>query len=150
MIQLLSIVDGCDGEVARLKFMKSQWGTWLDPILDRYVDTAVIAGLSYGYWIVTNNIYILPLAIFMTFVMMMDDYMGNKFKSEIGRKLSFGGLKFKRDSRLLVLALGAVTNQIILSFLVFTVLSQYKVLVKLVAGKRITEEIKNTSSYALK
>ena len=140
LIQFMSIVDGCDGEVARLKFMHSKWGTWLDPILDRYVDIAVIVGLSYGYWTVTNNIFIFPLAIFMTFVMMMDDYMGNKFKSEIGRKLRFGGLKFKRDSRLLVLALGAITSQIIFSFLIFTILSQYKVLVKLIAGKRIAEE----------
>ena len=38
MIQFLSIIDGCDGEIARLKFMKSFFGTWLDPILDRYVD----------------------------------------------------------------------------------------------------------------
>src|SRR3989338_8008624 len=39
MIQFLSIIDGCDGEIARLKFMKSFLGAWLDPIFDLYLDS---------------------------------------------------------------------------------------------------------------
>ena len=36
LAQLSSILDGCDGEIARLKLLKSKFGRWLDQVLDRY------------------------------------------------------------------------------------------------------------------
>lgn len=146
LTQFMSIFDGCDGEIARLKFMHSKWGVWLDPILDRYVDTAVIAGMAYGYWNVTGNKFILPIAVFMMLVMMLDGYMPNKFEVEIGRKLKFTGLKFKRDVRMLILALGAMTGQVLLAFIIFILFSQYKIIGRLIAGKRICEETKENYS----
>jgi 1L-myo-inositol 1-phosphate cytidylyltransferase / CDP-L-myo-inositol myo-inositolphosphotransferase len=50
LIQLASIIDGCDGEIARLKFQSSSFGAWLDTILDRYADVAIVVAISYGYW----------------------------------------------------------------------------------------------------
>jgi len=48
MIQISSIVDGCDGEVARLKYMESRFGDFLDAVLDRYADGFILLGiLSY-------------------------------------------------------------------------------------------------------
>jgi len=140
MIQLLSIVDGCDGEIARLKFIKSKWGAWLDPILDRYIDTLFIAGMSYGYWRITGNGIILPIAIFVMLAMMMEDYMPNKFLVEVGKKLKFQSIEFKRDLRSVVLALGAITNLIIPALLIFLIISQFRVIGRLLAGKKISEE----------
>jgi phosphatidylglycerophosphate synthase len=34
LFQLASILDGCDGEVARLKFQGSKWGGWYDTVSD--------------------------------------------------------------------------------------------------------------------
>ncbi len=34
LVQLQSILDGCDGEIARLKFQGSRLGEWLDNVLD--------------------------------------------------------------------------------------------------------------------
>ena len=34
--QFASVIDGCDGEIARLKFLKSDFGRWFDAVLDRY------------------------------------------------------------------------------------------------------------------
>jgi len=34
LVQLQSILDGCDGEIARLKFKSSKIGEWLDNVLD--------------------------------------------------------------------------------------------------------------------
>ena len=140
MIQLLSIVDGCDGEIARLKFVKSKWGAWLDPILDRYIDTVFIAGMSYGYWHVTGNGIILPIAVFVMLAMMMEDYMPNKFLREVGKKLKFRSFDFKRDLRSVVLALGAITNLIIPALVIFLIITQFRVIGRLIAGKRISEE----------
>ena len=33
--QFASVIDGCDGEIARLKFQQSDYGAWFDAVLDR-------------------------------------------------------------------------------------------------------------------
>ena len=50
LVQFSSILDGCDGEVARLKFQGSEYGAWFDSVLDRYADAVIILGLTYGWW----------------------------------------------------------------------------------------------------
>ena len=49
LVQLSSVVDGCDGEVARLKHQATARGGWLDTMLDRYADAAVVIGITLGY-----------------------------------------------------------------------------------------------------
>jgi phosphatidylglycerophosphate synthase len=46
LVQLQSILDGCDGEIARLKFQASAFGAWLDNVLDDIVNAAF--GLALG------------------------------------------------------------------------------------------------------
>ncbi len=48
-VQLASIVDGCDGEIARLKFQATRFGAWFDTVLDRYADVLIGTGIAYGY-----------------------------------------------------------------------------------------------------
>src|SRR3989344_2053752 len=133
LIQFLSIIDGCDGEISRLKFQKSVFGAWLDPILDRYVDMFLIAGMAYGYWNATGNDLILLMAVMVIFADVLQDYMSAKFFMITGKKLrSSLDFPFKRDLRMLVLAIGAVTGQILVSFLVFAILVNLKVVLKVV------------------
>jgi len=44
-VQLSSILDGCDGEIARLQAKSSHFGAFFDSILDRYADSFIIMGL---------------------------------------------------------------------------------------------------------
>ena len=44
--QFSSIVDGVDGDLARLKGMASPFGGFFDAILDRYADALVLLGLT--------------------------------------------------------------------------------------------------------
>jgi phosphatidylglycerophosphate synthase len=48
LFQLSAILDCCDGEVARLKFMESPFGQQLDFILDNVVHIAIFAGIAWG------------------------------------------------------------------------------------------------------
>ena len=48
-MQLSSVVDGCDGELARLRHLATARGGWLDTMLDRYADAAVVVGITVGY-----------------------------------------------------------------------------------------------------
>lgn len=45
-----STVDGCDGEIARLKFQQSRLGGWLDIGLDNLVHMAVFAAIAIGLY----------------------------------------------------------------------------------------------------
>ena len=140
LIQFLSIIDGCDGEISRLKFQKSVFGTWLDPILDRYVDMLLIAGMAYGYWNAIGNNLVLFMAVMVIFTDVLQDYMSAKFFIITGKKLRASlDFPFKRDLRMLVLAIGAITGQVLVSFLVFAILVNLKVVLKVVNVKRFSE-----------
>lgn len=47
LLQIQSILDGCDGEISRLKYIRSRLGEWLDQVLDDVVNVGffVAAGL---------------------------------------------------------------------------------------------------------
>ena len=49
VVQLSSVIDGCDGEVARLRQIASPRGGWLDTMLDRYADLAVVMAITFSY-----------------------------------------------------------------------------------------------------
>ncbi len=49
LVQLASVVDGCDGEIARLRHLSTARGAWLDTMLDRYADSAMVVALTLGY-----------------------------------------------------------------------------------------------------
>jgi len=49
LVQFSSVVDGCDGEVARLRQIASPRGGWLDTMLDRYADLAVVVAITFAY-----------------------------------------------------------------------------------------------------
>lgn len=56
LAQASSIIDGCDGEVARLKFLTTDYGAFVDSVLDRYADGIMILGLIIGYWMLYGGI----------------------------------------------------------------------------------------------
>src|SRR6202158_1357307 len=43
-----SILDGCDGEVARLKLQESDFGCWLETICDYFYYLFIFAGMTIG------------------------------------------------------------------------------------------------------
>lgn len=140
LIQFMSIADGCDGEVARLKLVRSEFGGFLDRNLDKYIDATAIAGMAVGYLKVTNDATILPVAIFLMLGLGLDGYMPNVFRVETGHKLKIKWpiyASIGRDFRLLILALGAIFNQVMIVFLILLVIYNLRVVFRLIAGKRI-------------
>ena len=55
LAQLASIVDGCDGEIARLKHSQSEFGGWFDAVLDRYADAVLLFGLMWHVFAATGT-----------------------------------------------------------------------------------------------
>ncbi len=55
LFQTASIVDGCDGEVAKLTFRQSKFGQYADTLCDNLSLTSFIVGLIAGYWRHTHS-----------------------------------------------------------------------------------------------
>jgi len=52
---LSSVLDGCDGEVARLKLQESDFGCWLETMCDNLYYVFIFAGLTIGLVRTTGN-----------------------------------------------------------------------------------------------
>jgi len=113
LAQFASIIDGCDGEVARLKFQTSKYGGWFDAVLDRYADAFLLFGLTlHALNNVAENIilWIGFLAIIGSFML---SYTADKYDGLMHEKIikSFR-LRLGRDVRVFLIFLGAIFNQV--------------------------------------
>jgi CDP-L-myo-inositol myo-inositolphosphotransferase len=107
LVQLASIVDGVDGEVARASLRESEAGEFLDSVLDRVADGAVVAALAVAAggqtaWIVAAAALFGSLAV---------PFVKAAFHRSFGRPLPAPPSRVGagRDLRLLLAALAAVT-----------------------------------------
>ncbi len=113
LVQLSSIIDGCDGEIARLKFQGTPFGAWFDTILDRYVDTAISIGIGYSFWLTHPGVLpwigcILALVGFILTSYLKKEYFRRYFEE---MPKSFIRTLTKRDIRLFVIFMGAIINK---------------------------------------
>ena len=114
LAQFISVVDGCDGEVARLRHMSSAYGAWLDALLDRLADALLIGGMTYGAWQFYGDSWIWLLGFAALVGSFSISYTEARYEGAFGQSASFGnGLPAKRDTRLFLVMLGGVTGQLI-------------------------------------
>lgn len=133
--QASSVVDGVDGELARLKGMATPFGGFFDAVLDRYADAAVLGGLT--YWSVTFEE---GASAELTLVLGMVAIVGSlvisytRARAEASLGGPFQGLVSSlgaRDARLLLVMIGAVLGQ---GFILLAILA---VLTNLVVAWRV-------------
>lgn len=113
LTQLSSVVDGCDGEIARLKFRSSRFGAWLDTVLDRYADVAVAVGISYGYWLTHPHPLVWLAGVMALTGFLLSSYTKKEYALRYQHKHPGGVLNLlgKRDVRLFALFVGALLNR---------------------------------------
>ena len=142
IIHIHSIVDGCDGEVARLKLRQSKYGGWLDSVLDRYVDAAVILGLVYGYWSVNGDITIWVIGFFALIGSFLNSYTSDKYDSifKDGEMEKSSKFRMGRDVRLLLITIGALTNQIPVMLIILAVIANFEALRRLIVFRNKFDE----------
>ena len=142
IIHIHSIVDGCDGEVARLKLRQSKYGGWLDSVLDRYVDAAIILGLVYGYWSINGDITIWVIGFVTLIGSFLNSYTSDKYDSIFKDKSMKKSSKFRmgRDVRLLIITIGALTNQIPIILIILAVITNFEALRRLVVLRNKFDE----------
>ncbi len=123
LAQFASIVDGCDGEVARLKFQSSQYGGWLDAVLDRYADAFLLLGLTWHAYAGNANGLILLAGFLALIGSFMVSYTADKYDSLMRLRISHGRrFRMGRDIRVFLIFLGALCNQAVLTLVVIAVI----------------------------
>ncbi len=109
LAQMASIVDGCDGEIARIKWLQSDYGAWLDAVLDRYADACLLAGIT---WHVAN--YRLAgaqgwlLGIIAIVGSLINSYTADKYDGWIRRRKAVHRFRLGRDVRIFLLLLSSI------------------------------------------
>ena len=63
IFQFSFILDQCDGEIARLKFMESKFGGWFDAICDSIIRAFMVSGMTRSLYIESDQLLILILGI---------------------------------------------------------------------------------------
>lgn len=54
-LQIATVLDRCDGEVARVKLMETKKGQWVDTIADQFTALSFIIGVTIGFYLLSKN-----------------------------------------------------------------------------------------------
>ena len=113
LAHLSSVIDGCDGEIARLKFQVTEFGGWFDAVLDRYADAFLLFGLTYYVYIPNRDISALFIGFLAIIGAFMNSYTADKYDGLMKRKLKPGKYYFRmgRDVRMFIIFVGALLSQ---------------------------------------
>src|SRR6266545_2581852 len=126
LTQIASIVDGVDGEIARASLRASPAGAFLDSVLDRIADAALLVGLALAAGLDTPTWAALAGALFGS---LQVPYVRASYEASFGQPFPppthrLGG---GRDVRLLVVALSAVALQPFGGLVAVAILANFEV-----------------------
>ncbi len=135
LVQLASILDGVDGEIARLQVRAGPGGALLDGVLDRLADAAIVGGLA--LWALDTGSdpgQVVALAVAATAGAMLS--MATKDRiAALGippmPERWIGFLLGGRDARLLIVAIGALLGRPEATIVVLIVTSALSLAVRL-------------------
>ncbi|MCH8113551.1 MAG: NTP transferase domain-containing protein [Proteobacteria bacterium] len=137
LAQVASIVDGCDGEIARLKHSQSKFGGWLDAVLDRYADAFLLFGLTWHVFGSTGSH--LPLLIGFAAIVgsFLSSYTADKYDGLMAQRLKDTSyFRLGRDVRVFIIFLGAVTNQALFALAVIALVMNLDVVRRITMFRR--------------
>lgn len=137
LIQLSLIFDLVDGEVARIRSLKSREGAWLDPLLDIIGTGLLFLGMAFGLQTRTNYVFAWALPYLAFFGHAIGSFSSSKQLeiygkhevSKIKEESNFGVIVklyltlYGMGSITLLFLIGAVLNQLVVSLILFTISS---------------------------
>ena len=116
LAQFASIIDGCDGEVARLKYQSSDFGGWFDAVLDRYADAFLLFGLTWHLLAVEASGWVLFTGFMAIIGSFMLSYTADKHDNLMRKRIEAEGrarFRMGRDVRVFLIFLGAAVNLVL-------------------------------------
>ena len=133
LAQFASVIDGCDGEIARLKFQESPYGGWFDAVLDRYADALLLLGLTWHAYAASTDRLILLIGFLAIIGSFMVSYTADKYDGLMQDRIRQGkGFRLGRDVRVLLMLFGALFNQVALTLVVIAAVMNVETIRRLV------------------
>ncbi len=129
--QFASIIDGSDGEVARLKYLSSDYGGWFDAVLDRYADAFLLFGLTWYVYSQDLSQWALIIGFVAIIGSFMLSYTADKYDNLMKSRIK-KGIRIGREVRVFMMFLGAIFNQPYLVLIVIAVLMNYETIRRIV------------------
>ncbi len=137
LAQLASIIDGCDGEIARLKHSQSEFGGWFDAVLDRYADAALLFGLMWHEFAATGTTLSVVLGFAAIVGSFLNSYTADKYDGLMAQRLrGVSYVRLGRDVRVFVIFLGAILNQPLFTLGVVALVMNLEVVRRIVMYRR--------------
>jgi choline kinase/phosphatidylglycerophosphate synthase len=135
LVQAASILDGVDGEIARASLRSSPFGGFLDSVLDRAADAAVLAALAVAAGLDATTWALLAVALFGS---LMTPYVRAAYEAAYRRPLPrlISPINAGRDVRLLIVSLSAVALQPFWGLVALAILANAEAVQRFVRASR--------------
>ena len=138
--QTSAIVDGIDGDLARIKNKMSPFGGFLDAILDRYSDFAILGGLT--FWAIRfedrfDDVTVVAVGLAALLGSFVISYSRSRAELSFGKP--FTGLIASlgsRDERLLVVMIGSVAGPGTMTLMFLALMTNLVVAWRVVATRK--------------
>ena len=121
---LSTVFDQCDGEVARLKQMETEFGRKLDIIVDAIVNAVIVIGIMIAVYVrMGSNLIIIAGFLAMTGItisLLMTTYFSHDSKQDTGTKEMLDKLNNK-DFFYITMLLSVIFNQMIWFLLIMAI-----------------------------
>lgn len=118
MAQFASVLDGVDGEIARIRYQDSAFAGVYDALLDRIGDAAVIGGMTLYAWLMGAGHSAVALGFGAmagsSLSMLVKEKYGTQFRRPYGpeRETRFRWLLLGRDGRLFLSLVAGLTGHV--------------------------------------
>ena len=147
LAQLSSVLDGVDGEIARLKFLRSKYGAFLEAMLDRYVDALIILGITYASYQALPKLEVWILGFFALMGAPFSMLAKEKYEALTGKPYLpykydgwFRYLPAGRDGRLFLIMIGGILKQLVATLAVIAVVTQVLTIYRLYSVRKLLKE----------
>ncbi|MGH2634257.1 MAG: CDP-alcohol phosphatidyltransferase family protein [Tepidiformaceae bacterium] len=130
LIQAVSVIDGIDGELARLRGLATRFGEVFDAVSDRYADAFMLGGMTVYAARFESHPHPAAIGMLALGAALIVSYSRARIEADLEktRPAGLGNLDSvfgiaSRDVRSLIAAIGAVTGQCYITLLVLAALS---------------------------
>lgn len=133
LAQISSILDGVDGDLAIFTGQTSSFGGFIDSLLDRYADAAILVGMTYHVFLKQEVVISILVGVAALVGSFMVSYTRTRAKSDLDVVFESGisGYAANRDVRLFIVMLGGILNQVFACLMVLAVLTNFVVVTRM-------------------
>jgi phosphatidylglycerophosphate synthase len=140
LTQLSSVIDGVDGELARAKRMMSPFGGFLDSVLDRYSDAAIILGMMMYVLHTDPGAPAALLALLALTGSLAVSYSRAQAEKTGSLDVTAGVMGLaSRDVRLFLIAVGSILGWVLWSLVILAVLTNSIVVLRVWVARRVLQ-----------